>query len=175
MGKDWRRKGLDRLLPALRLARARGLSAELRVIGCDPAGLPSELRDVDGVEWCGFISRAAEGDRLFRLMAECDVGCLLSRQEFSAIVLREYLALGLAVIGPDTGGCRDLMLDDASDALPPAASDEDVADALVRVSDPAVFDRMQQAAWRSRCTATWDAAVTRLGEIVADAPRRAAP
>ena len=174
VGKDWRRKGLDRLLRALRIARGRGLSAELRVIGCDPASLPGELREIQGVEWCGFISRAAEGERLFRLMAECDVGCLLSRQEFSAIVLREYLALGLVVVGPDTGGCRDLMLDDASVAVSPTASDDEIADALVRVSDPTLFDRIKQAAWRSRGTATWDAAVARLGDIVADAKERAA-
>ena len=39
IGKDWYRKGLDRLLEALSVARARGFRGSLRIIGCDRQSL----------------------------------------------------------------------------------------------------------------------------------------
>ena len=175
VGKYWKRKGLDRLLRGLVLARARGLDATLRVIGCDSTDLPRTLRGVKGVDWCGYISRNSEAERLFNLMAQCDVGCLLSRQEFSAIALREYLALGLVVAGPDTGGCRDLMVEGGSISIPPAASDEDVADALMRLRDPTAFERMRQVAWEHRRSATWETSVAQLERILSALPPAGGP
>src|SRR6266480_1879134 len=45
VGKEWHRKGLDRLLRALRLARRSGANIMLRVIGCRRELLPQDLRD----------------------------------------------------------------------------------------------------------------------------------
>jgi glycosyltransferase involved in cell wall biosynthesis len=166
VGKDWQRKGLDRLLRALRLAQARGLRAGLRVIGCARDTLPPELRDTPNVEWCGFISRQKEGPKLLRLLAECDVGCLLSRAEFSSIALREYLALGMVVLGPQTGGCGDLMEPEASIAVTPDAPDERIAEILLSFEqDPALFQKLRAAAERLRPTALWEESVRKFLKI----------
>ncbi|CAN5309307.1 glycosyltransferase family 4 protein [soil metagenome] len=107
VGKDWKRKGLDRLLRGLALARRQGADVTLRVIGCPREALPSELRDTSGIEWCGFINKREDPKRFLRLVAECDVGCLLSRAEAGGISLREYHALGLAVFGTTAGGAPE--------------------------------------------------------------------
>ena len=166
VGKDWRRKGLDRMLRALAIARGRGLRATLRVIGCAREWLPEELRDVPGVEWIGFVSRRTQAERFFGLLSECDVGCLLSTAELAGIALREYLAFGMVVLGPDTGGSPDMMDPQASVAFTPAAGDEEIAAALLRLEqDRPAYERLKAAAWCARRSALWEPAVARLGGI----------
>jgi glycosyltransferase involved in cell wall biosynthesis len=167
VGRTVVRKGLDRLIRAIALGRRQGLRATLRVIGLAAADAPPELRDVPGVEWVGLVSRRTDPDRLFRLIAECDVGCLLSRAEFSAMSLREYLALGLAVLGTSAGGCSDLMLPAASWSVAPEDPDERVAEILLSAErDPDQFERRRQAAWAAREGALWADSVSRLGRIM---------
>src|SRR5207248_1430848 len=89
VGKEWHRKGLDRLLRALRLARRSGANIMLRVIGCRRELLPQDLRDTDGVEWFGFIDKRTEAGRFLRAVSYCDIGCLLSRAEAAGIAVRE--------------------------------------------------------------------------------------
>ena len=106
-------------MTSLRHARRDGGKATLRVIGCSPNALPADLRDVDGVEWAGFVDKSKDSARYLHLVAECNIGCLLSRAEAGGIALREYHALGLAVIGPNTGGATEHMIPDASIAIEP--------------------------------------------------------
>lgn len=98
------RKGLDRLLQAMRIAQERGALMHLTVIGCTREDIPEELRDTKGVDWLGTINKQVEADRFNDLVASAEVGCLLSRHECGGIGLREYAAFGLIVLGPNVGG-----------------------------------------------------------------------
>lgn len=166
VGKEWRRKGLDRLLRAIGIARSRGAPVTLRVIGCSPTSLPGDLRPVAGVEWAGFVSKKTDEDRFITLVRDCDVGCLLSRSEAGGIALREYHSLGLAVIGPDTGGSPEHMVEGASIAVAPDAPDEVIADKLVVLAcEPGVLGSMKAVSWAERRRAGWRAAMDEWAEF----------
>ena len=168
VGRAAVRKGLDRLLGALRIARQRGSRATLRVIGLEASAAPPNLQDVPGVEWLGLVSRRTDARRFCRLVAECDVGLLLSRQEMAGISLREFVALGLPVIGPLTGGSPDLMSPDSSVGVTPEAADEELADLLMSLeTDRPAWDRRRAAAWATRREVLWEPAVRRMGALFA--------
>ncbi len=163
VGKEWRRKGLDRLLRAIALARRSGFSATLRVIGCRRESLPNELRDVAGVEWLSFIDKSIHPAEFLRAVGECDVGCLLSRAEAGGIALREYHALGLVVLGTDSGGAPEHMIHEACVLLSTQSTDEAIASELLRLeADVSRFVSLKEAAWRTRRRALWTKTVERI-------------
>jgi glycosyltransferase involved in cell wall biosynthesis len=164
VGKEWRRKGLDRLLGALLMARKSGGRATLKVIGCQREALPEHLRATEGVEWVGFINKRAEADRFLRTVADADVGCLLSRAEAGGIAFREYHALGLAVIGTDTGGAPEHTLPQASVLVSPDATIEEIAATLLELErDESRLARLRDAAWAQRHTVSWAETVRQIG------------
>lgn len=167
VGKDPRRKGLDRLLRAVAIATGRGARLRLRVIGCDREKVDERLRATPNVDWIGFIDKRADAARYVELVGGCDVGCLLSRAEAGGIGLREYHALGLAVIGPDVGGSPDHVIPEAAIMIPPDRSDEDVAATLVALD----HDRERVAAMKAvsrarRREVLWSEAVRSMGELL---------
>jgi glycosyltransferase involved in cell wall biosynthesis len=158
VGKYWERKGLDRLLRALRIARHQGAAIHQRIIGLAPADVPTAYRNEPGVEWSGFLNKRTEAARFLRAVASADLGCLLSRAEAGGIVLREFHALGLPVIGPEVGGSPDHMFRGASIQVPPEAPDEVIGDILVGLcKDRSALEQMRERAWNSRHEALWDA------------------
>jgi len=167
VGKDARRKGLDRLIRALHLARSRGANCQLRVIGCTPEQLAPELRAVEGVEWLGFIDKQHQPRAYIDAVAGNDVGCLLSHAEAGGMCLREFHALGLAVIGPDVGGSPDHVIAEAAHLVKPEASDEAIAALLVRLSnDRSEVQQMREISWGRRNEAGWPAAVAQLAHFL---------
>ena len=175
VGYDWRRKGLDRLLRAHALARARGSTAVVRVIGCDRRSLPAELRDVAGVEWCGTIDKRNDAATFVRLVAESDVGCLLSHEEAAGISLREFGALGLAVLATTAGGAAENARGETAVLVDPTESDEVLSDYLIRLAaDRAWRESLRAASWERREECSWAAAVERLSTIINSSPSRSA-
>lgn len=160
VGKYWDRKGLDRLLEALKLVHAQGKAYELNVMGCDPSTLPAPLQQVPGVNWLGFLDKRKEAKRFFDLVASADVGCLLSRAEAGGMVLREYHALGLIVMGTAAGGSPEHMFADAGRAFAPEDNSETMAKWIVQlIDDHDYYASLRQAAWKHRSQATWDETV----------------
>lgn len=167
VGKEPRRKGLDRLLRALRFARSRGANCTLRVIGCLPEAVDDDLRSVPGVEWFGFIDKRGDTGRYLQVLSECDVGCLLSRAEAGGISLREFHACGLAVIGPDVGGSPDHVIDESAILVDHAATDEQVADILMQLdSDRDRVAKMKQVSFERRHDMTWEPVIRRIAELL---------
>ena len=163
VGKHPQRKGLDRLLRALALARAQGADCTLRVIGCQPGEVAPPLRTIPGVEWAGYIDKTRDARRYLELVAECDVGCLLSRAEAGGIGLREYHALGLAVLGPDVGGSPDHALDGAAMLVRPDVGDDSIAQTLHELCrHPERVEAMRQVSWARRKELLWGEAVRKL-------------
>lgn len=170
VGKHPERKGLDRLLRALTLARAQGADCTLRIIGCRPDDLPPALRNTQGVEWVGFIDKRRDAEGYLNAVAACDIGCLLSRAEAGGIGLREYHALGLAVIGPDVGGSPDHVIPEAARLVTPQASDEEIAALILELTrDREAVQRMREISWGRRQEVTWQASVARLAEVMGKA------
>ena len=167
VGREVVRKGLDRLLEAISVGRRLGLKANLRIIGLSKEDVLPAMREIPGVEWEGPVYRRTESGRFLDLVSQCDLGCLLSRADFSAIALREYLALGMVVLGPSVGGCADLMRPDSSIAIAADATVDQVAKALLELeADRGRFARMRASAWEHRRSALWDASVQQIAEIL---------
>lgn len=167
VGKDALRKGLDRLIRALILARAEGADCRLRIIGCTPQRLPPTLRNVEGVEWLGFIDKQHQPQAYLDAVAGNDVGCLLSRAEAGGMCLREFHALGLAVIGPDVGGSPDHVIAEAAQLLAPEATDMQIAALLLRLSrDRAEVQRLRAVSWARRQEAGWPHAVSAMAAVL---------
>jgi glycosyltransferase involved in cell wall biosynthesis len=167
VGRDWRRKGLDRLLQAYVLARKRGAGLSLRIIGCQPAALPEGLRQAPDVEWVGFVDKTRDAQRFLGLVAECDLGCHLSWAEAGGIAQREFHALGLGVLGTDVGGAPEHRFPDASIGVPADATPGAIADVLCDLAcNPGRLAAMKSAAWERRREATWQRSVERLRAII---------
>ncbi|MHB8734313.1 MAG: glycosyltransferase family 4 protein [Terriglobales bacterium] len=159
VGKYWQRKGLDRLLRALQRARRQGLNATLRVLGCPREAVPTWMRDVAGVEWIGFLDKRREAQRFLDLVAECDLGCLLSRAEAGGIAIREFHALGLPVLATRVGGAPEHTLAGASCLISADAGEAEIAGVLMGLDrDRTRLERLRVSAWSQRHAASWDVA-----------------
>lgn len=166
VGKTPLRKGLDRLIRAVQRARRAGAQCQLRVIGCTPELLPMELRTVEGVEWLGFIHKQQHARAYLDAVASCDVGCLLSHAEAGGMCLREFHALGLAVIAPAVGGSPDHVLTGAAHLVTPQASDEEIAALLLRLSqNRAEVQALRDLSWARRQEVLWSHSVTQLAKL----------
>lgn len=175
VGKEWKRKGLDRLLRAMTLANGRGAKIELLVIGTNPDDLPSDLRRLPGVEWAGFVDKRREPRKFIDMVAACDVGCLLSLAEAGGMSLREFSRLGLPTIAPLTGGSPEQVVEGATHLVAPDVSDAEIADILVQLAkNPALLARQKDIAWRERKAADWDHSIAQIGDIIGRPVRQAA-
>jgi glycosyltransferase involved in cell wall biosynthesis len=171
VGKHPNRKGLDRLLRAYKIAVSDGARCTLRIIGCTPETMPAELRQIEGVQWYGFVNKALNASRYLEAVGSCDIGCLLSRSEAGGMSLREFHALGLAVIGPQVGGSPDHVIPDAARLLSPEASDREVAKAIVElVGDSELLRSMKQISRERRNEVTWKESVRQLAKLMREKP-----
>ena len=176
VGRDAERKGALRLLGATAIGRQRGLRMVVRLIGLSESDVPEAYRGIAGVEWMGVISRRTQSEKFCQALAECDVGCLLSRAEFAGISIRESLAFGLPVVGPETGGSPDLMSADTCWSVLPTQSDEEVAQLMLRIEqNRAEFASKRSAAWQTRRDMLWAPAISKVREHLEDAARQRQP
>lgn len=167
VGKEPQRKGLDRLLRAFKYARSAGANCTLRVIGCRQRDLPEAFPPSPDIEWIGFIDKRRDAGAYLKAVADCDIGCLLSRAEAGGIGLREYHALGLAVIGPNVGGAPDQVIREAASLVDADASDESIAKLLLALdANRALVQRMRAVSWARRREVTWKPAVLRMNELL---------
>lgn len=166
VGKAPLRKGLDRLIRAFHIARAAGADCTLRIIGCTPDKVPIELREVSGVEWRGFIHKQQDARGYLDAVADCDVGCLLSHAEAGGMCLREFHALGLAVIAPDVGGSPDHVIREAACLVKPEASDAEIATLLLGLSrDRQQVQALRDISWARRHEVLWAHSVAQLARL----------
>ena len=171
VGKDWRRKGLDRLIGGMTAALAGGAEVMLDVIGVAEGSVPAALR-VPGVRYAGFVDK--RDDRFAAMLAGADVGCLLSRAEAGGISLREFAALGLPTLAPDTGGSPEYVVTGASTLIPPDAGDAEIGRAIhALATDRSRLAAERRTAWAARHEARWDRAIAAIGAILDGLPRGA--
>jgi glycosyltransferase involved in cell wall biosynthesis len=157
------RKGLDRLIDGFRIARDRGSEVELTVIGCERSAVPRNLRTVAGIAWLGFMDKIRDQQRFIEIVGNHDVGCWLSRHEAAGVGLREYHALGLAILGTTVGGAPEMTLPEASVLVSPQASIEAVAECLMELAgDRDRVQRMKEHAGQQRETMLWPASIAAL-------------
>ncbi len=168
VGVQWERKGLDRLLSAMRVVNGGGVRITLDVIGPAQADVPTDLADTPGVRWHGYLRKGTEEDRFFEIVGAADVGCLLSRAEGGGNCIREFHSMGLAVLGTAAGGSAEQTLPDASWIVDVDESVDDIAGRLKSLCDDrSAVERAKAAAWEQRTTVLWDHALAQFAALFA--------
>jgi len=158
VGRLRRYKGVEWLIRAFPLVRARVRGARLVVIGDGPDR--DRLDDMvaregagDYVEFLGFMSRSEKARR----MREAWVVVQPSPKEGWGLTVVEAGASGTAVVAADSPGLRDSVRRDQTGLLVPYGNDAALADALGRVlGDASLRNRLASAGiqWASRFR--WD-------------------
>ncbi len=139
-----RKKGVDVLLHALRLARSQGFSMRLVLVGDGPMRgdlerLTGELGVADQVQFAG--SQALEGMR--ELLHGCAFFVLPSRAEPFGIAALEAMAVGKAVVASRVGGIPEFVLDGENGVLVEPDNPQALADALCLLENDALLrDRL---------------------------------
>lgn len=125
-------KGLDKLLPAIAIARQEGLPLELVIAGTGEPTYVSKMRTMcdelqiaDAVQWVGF----ADGPAKLRLYSNADVFVLSSYTESLGIAPLEAMAAGLPVLITDRMGISAAVMA-AGAGIVVAADSRELADAL---------------------------------------------
>jgi glycosyltransferase involved in cell wall biosynthesis len=110
VGTEWQRKGGDIAIDVLRALLARGVTAELTVVGCQP---PSSVAERDHIEVVPRLDKQTPSDRrrLSELYLRSHFLLLPSRADCTPRVCCEASAHGLPSITADIGGLADTVLD----------------------------------------------------------------
>jgi glycosyltransferase involved in cell wall biosynthesis len=159
IGRQQKRKGLDRVVAALDQLIEMGRSVRLTVIG---DRLPRQFRR-ECVEDHGSLSLDVPEERAKFEEAFSRATCLIhpARMEPYGHVLVESCARGVPVICTRVGGMPTIIADGVNGLLlPPEPTNESICEAILRVADDADLARTLGAggrrAWEDRlCWARW--------------------
>lgn len=158
VGRDWHRKGADIALAATEALNARGISARLTVIGCQPPdGKAHPLLDLPG-----YLDKNNPDDyrRLTRALTEAHVFILPTRADCTPMVVAEANACGTPVVISAIGGIPTLVSEGVNGALmPPEADGAAYAERIASLlADRSAYDALCSTshAW-CRDHLTWDA------------------
>lgn len=131
-------KGLEHLLEAVALLRARGLPVKLEVVGQERApgyrqaleDLIKRLRIEDHVTLTGWVPF----DRIGEVYLRNDIQVISSLGEGTPRCIVEGFARGLPLVCTSVGGCKDILAHEREALLVPPASPAAIADAVERIS-----------------------------------------
>jgi len=101
VGVDWERKGGPELIEAFQKIKREFPAAELHIVGCRPT------LDLPGV----FIHGRVPREQVEPHLRSCDIFCMPSRAEPSAVALVEASAYGLPVVTTRVGGSVDRVVE----------------------------------------------------------------
>ncbi len=166
-GKDWKRKGLPRLVAAVELLNRAGVPAEVVAIG----SLPRQYRRHGNVHAVGLIDKARELSRFMDILESCDLGCVPSHEEPMGIAPLEFLRLGVPIVCTAAGGLIDVCeaAGSASILLRKDATPEEIAARLQNAArNPSTLQQMRVAAWERKEYFSWGRTVTELQNIWAN-------
>lgn len=114
LGANWRRKGLDLAIRALKKIIPSNPNCSLIVAGkqgqkadADISDLPKKLGIEANVQFLGSVKR----EDLPCLFSACNLMTLPSREEALGVAILEALAAGLPVVGTNVGGIPEILGD----------------------------------------------------------------
>jgi glycosyltransferase involved in cell wall biosynthesis len=158
VGRLRRYKGLDWVLRALPLVRARVPQAKLEVIGDGPyqAALQREVARLGLGEAVALLGFLPGPEKVRHLQASWAV-LQPSPKEGWGLTVVESSACGTAVVASDAPGLRDSVRRDVTGLLVPYDDTQALADAIVRVlTDDTLRVRFEQGGLEWAATFRWD-------------------
>lgn len=181
VGKFVPKKGIDVLIDAFAALRARGVVAQLALIGGGP--LESALRaqvsrlDLDAsVDFRGWVAN----HELPTQYAQSDVVCVPSVQdahgetEGTPVVLQEAMACGAVVVASRSSGISDVVQDGINGWSVPPSDPQALAEAIGRAlaMPPLAREAMRVAARDSATRHSWPRVAERYFEFFREAVQR---
>ena len=174
MGRLKRYKGIDIIIRAFHRLAAEGEPVTLLIAGRgDDEGrlraLTKRLNLEDSVQFLGFVSE----EQKLELLGRAWIHVLTSPKEGWGITNIEAAACGTPTVASDSPGLRDSVRDGETGLLVPHGHVDALAQALRRIiDDPALRERMSQAARRFAEGLSWDESAARIRAVL-EARRRA--
>jgi glycosyltransferase involved in cell wall biosynthesis len=163
-GKDWRRKGLARLVDAADELRRRGYCVEVLVMG----HLPRAYRSHPLVRTAGFVNKSSEIRKFLEVLDRYDIGCFPSHQEPMGIAPFECLRLGIPAICTAVGGWAEACptTQGAGILVPADVDGAGLADHIEPlIAEPERLQAMSTAAWRIKEHYSWERAVREMEQV----------
>jgi glycosyltransferase involved in cell wall biosynthesis len=167
VGMDWMYKGGPIALAAVDALQARGIAAQLTIVGCVPPveHLPNYITVIP------YLDKRNEADRakLESLYAQAHFFILPTRAEGYGIVFVEAAAYGLPSLGPNHTGVATAIADGVSGLLlPPDADGAAYAAAIAGLlAAPEQYQRLSASARHYYETeANWEVAARRIMQEV---------
>ncbi|HMJ89673.1 MAG TPA: glycosyltransferase family 4 protein [Candidatus Acidoferrum sp.] len=169
VGLDWKRKGGDVAVEAVRLLRSRNVNVELHIVGATPV-LNGD--DKTFVKCHGKLDKSKEPEReeMKRLYRESHIFVLPTRADSSPVAMSEAFAFGLPCIVSGNGGICQMVtqgVDGIAHQLSPHLA-SDVAHSIERLAqDTNAFELMAKAARSaSRERFSWKRSGGELAKII---------
>jgi glycosyltransferase involved in cell wall biosynthesis len=166
IGVNWERKGGQTALEVARALNARGMPAELHVVGCKPP-----VRGCDFVKLHGFIGKGSEQGRkqLAELFSRSHFFILPSRADCVPVVFAEACAFGLPCLGTKVGGIPTAIRDGVNGQTFPLDADAGRYCDFIAASmaSPAEYANLCATTFREYATRlNWEVAGQRVREIL---------
>jgi glycosyltransferase involved in cell wall biosynthesis len=170
IGREWRRKGLPKVIAACRWLQARRVNIELDIVGAQ--GYRGERPEFARFHGMLNKSRADHWERLEGLLAEAHFLFVPSFAEAYGMTFCEAAACGIPVIATSVGGIPSIVRDEVTGScLPPETSAEEFARTMLEIfGDRRRYEAMalcsydeyvRRLNWRAfgdRCTQIMEAA-----------------
>lgn len=173
IAKEWERKGGSVAVAALRALRARGVPAQLTVIG---SSAPEALADPD-VEVIPYLdkNRRRDARRFADRLARAHILLLPTRADCTPMVIAEANAYGCPVLVTRTGGIPSLVEPGRNgDMMPPEADGAAYAARIERmIADPGTFEALGRSSFdHGRERLTWSVWTRDIVDVVRTDLRR---
>lgn len=156
VGRFVEKKGIAVIAAAVRRRRAAGDGTPVVFVGDGPLRpmLEALARDISGIELAGWLSPDAVRTRMAGAWSLLVPSVIAANGDAEGLpsVIPEAMALGCAVIGSDEGGIAEAIRDDSTGVLVPPGDAMALADAMGRVGDPTVRNRLGLAGFRAAAT-----------------------
>jgi glycosyltransferase involved in cell wall biosynthesis len=147
-------KGHAVLIEALRLARERGVDAQLTIVGDGPTrGELEQLIAANGLSSHVNLAGAVGQDDILGVYRRADVFCISSFAEGVPVVLMEAMAQEIPVVAPAIMGIPELVEDGVSGLLTRPARADQIAEALALLAGSGELRRTLGARGREKVTA----------------------
>jgi colanic acid/amylovoran biosynthesis glycosyltransferase len=153
VGRFVEKKGIAIIAEAVRRLRAEGDSTPVVFVGDGPLRplLESLARDVSGIELAGWLSPDAVRARMAAAWSLLVPSVIAANGDAEGLpsVVPEAMAQSCPVIGSYEGGIAEAIRHDATGLLVSPGDAPALADAMRRVGDPALRNRLGQAGFRA--------------------------
>ena len=147
-----RDKGILEYISAVRLLKAKNLSARFVIVGDLDVGNPTSIKQEELEEWIeqDIIEWWGHSDKMSEIFRQVHVVCLPSYREGLPKVLLEAASCGRAIVTTDVPGCREVVIDGVNGLLVPVKEHVKLAESIENLLASSDIRKQMGVAGRKR-------------------------